>query len=165
MKTQKSKGVVHDKMDVKQIKYPEILYVWRNKLWVNRKSEIRPTNGMKFLGGYEKELEQYSPTFFGVFLGNELIGVNSGHATSYDEYRSRGIYVSSRYRRTGVAQLLFRATEEQAKKENKHILWSMPRKKAIGAYLRFGFERVSRYFNEGVEFGPNCYVVKILLGD
>ena len=40
------------------------------------------------------------------------------------------------------------------------MIWSIPRKSALPAYAKFGFETVGDYFDEGMEFGPNIYVIK-----
>jgi GNAT superfamily N-acetyltransferase len=146
---------------IKQISFEEILPIWIYHLWDGRETEIKPTNGLKFLGGYDKSIENNTPTFFGAFINDECVGVNSGHATNDYEYRSRGIYVMPEYRRQGISQELFKATEDQCKKENKKILWSMPRILSLQAYEKFGFSIVSDFFDD-MEFGPNCFVVKIL---
>lgn len=150
-------------MIIKNITFDEILPVWRDHLWKGRISDIKPTNGCKFLGGYDKDIEKNTPTFFGVFQDDKLVGVNSGHITNEFEYRSRGIYVFPEYRRQGISQLLFEATERQSKIENRHTFWSMPRMSVLDAYIKFGFSVVSKEFNDKVEFGPNCFVVKLLL--
>ena len=74
--------------------------------------------------------------------------------------RARGIWVDPEFRRYGVAQILFDMTEKQAKKENCDAVWSMPRKSALPAYEKFGFVKQGDFFDEGVEFGPNCWVLK-----
>jgi len=146
---------------IKKISFSEVLPIWRDHLWPGRKSEIKPTNGIKFMGGFDKEIEKNIPTFFGTFDGKKLIGVNSGHATNDYEYRSRGIYIFPEYRRQGISKHLFRAVELQAIKEKKNTLWSMPRASSLEAYIKFGFSVVSEEFND-MEFGPNCFVFKDL---
>jgi GNAT superfamily N-acetyltransferase len=148
-------------MIIKNITYKEVLPIWKNFLWPERKTEIKPNNPLKFMGGYDKLLLDSIPTFFGAFVNNKCIGVNSGFATSSTEYRSRGIYVFSEYRRQGISQMLFGVTEEQAIKEKRNILWSVPRVSSLKAYEKFGFDRVSDFFDD-MEFGPNCFVVKKL---
>ena len=44
------------------------------------------------------------------------------------------------------------------KEWNAKMIWSMSRKSALPAYLSVGYEQTTDFFNEGVEFGPNCYV-------
>jgi len=148
-------------MRVVTISFEEMLPIWTNNLWIGRKTQIKPTNGLKFLGGYDKSIENNTPTFFGAFINDECVAVNSGHATNDYEYRSRGVYVMPEYRRQGISQELFKATEDQCLKENKKILWSMPRVSSLQAYEKFGFNVVSDFFDD-MEFGPNCFVVKVL---
>ena len=148
-------------MIAKYTTFDEILPIWRDHLWKGRKTDIKPTNGLKFLGGFDKEIEKNTPTFVGAYINNKLVGVNSGHATNDSEYRSRGIYVLPEYRGQGVAQELLQSIEDQAVVEKKVTLWSMPRASALKTYEKFGFEVVSDYFDD-MEFGPNCYVVKLL---
>jgi GNAT superfamily N-acetyltransferase len=149
---------------VHKITFEDVLPIWRDYLWPGRKSEIKPTNGIMFMGGYSKDIESNTPTFFGIYKDNMLVGVNSGHITGLKEYRSRGIYVHPYYRKWGLAQKLFKAVEDQAKYEGCDILWSMPRSSALQSYQKFGFGIVSKLFDKNVEFGPNCFVMKILKG-
>jgi len=144
---------------IKKIEWEAIHQVWKEYLWKGRVSEIKPTNGLKFLGGYDKRIEEYTPTFFGAFVGNKCVGVNSGHATNENEYRSRGIYIIPKYRNQGFSQQLFKCIEIQSVTEGRDILWSMPRESALPAYEKFGFEKVSAMFGS-MEFGPNCFVFK-----
>ena len=60
----------------------------------------------------------------------------------------------------GISKILFLMTESQAIREECNLIWSIPRKSALGAYTRFGFETVGDFFDEGMEFGPNIYVKK-----
>jgi len=158
-------GVALNKMSilyvVKKISYDEIFPFWEKLLWKNRKSPIRSTNGLTMEGSFNKQIENNIPTFFGVFLNNKCVAVNSGHATSNVEYRSRGIYVLKEYRKQGISQLLFKAVHQQAINENKKILWSIPRKQSIQAYLSFGFQIIKEVSD--LEFGPNFYVKKNII--
>jgi len=143
---------------IKRISFDEILPVWRDHLWVGRVSEIKPTNGLKYLGGYDRSIEEYNPSFFGVFIDDKCVGVNSGHATAENEYRSRGLFVFPEYRKNGIAQKLLRVISIQAKIEKKGILWSLPRLTALSTYKKFGFNIVSNWVHD-LEFGPNVYVM------
>ena len=114
------------------------------------------------MGGFDASIEDNIPTFFGMYIRDELIGVNSGFKTGEYEYRSRGLYVKPEYRRKLIATMLLEATQMQAIRENAKMIWSMPRKTAVQTYLSFGFKQSSKFFDENVEFGPNCFVVKYL---
>jgi len=148
---------------IKNTTFGEIFPLWRYGLWPGRKSEIKPTNGIKFMGGYDKEIEKNIPTFFGAFIGDECVGVNTGFATGKSSYRSRGLYVVPKHREEGIAHKLLHATQEQCIIEGYELIWSMPRKESLLVYLTFGFKKVSKFFEENVEFGPNCFVSKILI--
>jgi hypothetical protein len=39
----------------------------------------------------------------------------------------------------------------------------MPRKTALLAYNKVGFKMIGDWFDEGVEFGPNCLAIMKLL--
>ncbi len=109
---------------------------------------------------YDMNIFEYSPIFWGVYINNKLVGVNSGHRTTDTQYRSRGIWVNQQYRKSGISQMLFNMTAHQAILEGCDMIWSIPRKSALPAYTKFGFETVGDYFDEGMEFGPNIYVKK-----
>jgi len=150
-----------NKFVIHTIDFDIISAVWKQQLWTNRKSEICPMSSMQFLGGTDMSIyEKYVPSFWAVFDNDNIIGVNSGFATADTRYRSRGIWVDPDYRNKGIAQLLFGQIDKQAKQENKSVCWSIPRKTALPAYEKAGYVKCSDWFNEGMEFGPNCYVKK-----
>lgn len=150
-------------MELKQITFDQILPVWETKLWPERESEIKEMSSMQYKGGIDMTIyEKYKPTFWGVFDGSQIVGVNSGFKTSDDMYRSRGIWVDPNYRRKGISRMLFKGLFEQAEKEDCNYVWSIPRKSALRAYQDAGFSQSSGFFDEGMEFGPNCYVLKTL---
>ena len=142
------------------VKFEDILPIWQNKLWPNRKSSIKPMSSMMYQGGFDMSIyKKYEPTFFVVYnVVGDIIGVNSGHRTSDKLYRSRGIWVDPLYRRKGIAGILFCETFGQAMREKCNGVWSVPRKDALLAYEKVGFKKTSQFFDEGMEFGPNCYV-------
>ena len=144
---------------IKEATFEETLELWK-ELWPDRKSEIEPISAMELKGGINLEILKNNPTFFIWYEDNKAVGCNSGFQTGYGRYRSRGIYVKPEYRGKNIAYELMLATENKAKKEGCKIFWSIPRKQAIAFYESFGFKRVSDWFDEGMEFGPNCYVVK-----
>ena len=149
-----------DVIDIKETAFDVVLFYWKNKLWPNRKSEIKPMSSMQYLGGFDMSIyKKYSPIFFIATINEKIIGVNSGHRTSKSSYRTRGIWVDPKYRNKGVSQQLFSVIKNNAIKENCDNIWSIPRKEALPAYEKFGFKRTSNFFDKDMEFGPNCYVV------
>lgn len=148
-------------MHLEKIEFETIKKIWETKLWRDRISAIKPMSSMQWNGGIDMSIyDKYEPTFFGVYDGDKLVGVNSGFRTKDTLYRSRGIWVDPDYRGQGVAQKLFEALDAVALNEGCVEIWSIPRKDALVAYLRAGYVQVGSFFDEGMEFGPNCYVLK-----
>lgn len=149
-------------MIVRKISFEEILPFW-NLLWPNRKSKILEMSSMTYLGGYDISIYQkYKPTFFGLYIDNKIIGVNSGHKTKKDYYRSRGLWIDSLHRGSNLSLILLKKVDDQAIFENCKYVWSIPRQGALSAYIKNNYIQKSNFFNENVEFGPNCYVLKEL---
>ena len=137
-------------MKVERLTFKTIESIWSTQLWPNRSSAIETHSAMTwpFEGNPEPidmKIFDYPATFWGTYIDNKLVGVNSGHKTTNLQYRSRGIWVDPAYRKRGVAQMLFLMTAHQAKVEGCEMLWSIPRKTALPAYTKFGFETVGDY--------------------
>lgn len=124
---------------IKIITFEEILPIWQNFLWPDRESSIDPTSAMSFLGGYDLVNMQSSPTFFAYIIDGEIAGVNSGHKTMNNGYRSRGLYVFDKFRGRGIATALLKATIEQGRKEEATMCWSYPRQSSWKSYANAGF--------------------------
>ena len=148
------------KYKVEKVDFDTILPIWQNKLWPNRESQIRSMSSMMYEGGFDMNIYKiYEPSFFAVYNNaKDIIGVNSGHRTESKLYRSRGIWVDPLYRKKGIAGILFCELFGQAISEQCEAVWSIPRKESLSAYTKYGFEQTSDFFDEGMEFGPNCYV-------
>ncbi len=147
---------------VQQITFEQILPIWQHKLWPNRVSPIETHSAMTWSSShpnqpYDMNVFTYPVYFFGIFDQDKLVAVNSGHLTTQQEYRSRGLWVDPDYRKMGLAQRILLATIDQAKKEGAEMIWSIPRLTALPAYERAGFKTVGDIVDEGVEFGPNIY--------
>jgi GNAT superfamily N-acetyltransferase len=146
-------------MELCEITFEDILPVWRDLLWPGRASPIEPTSSMLYLGGYDVAIKSNQVRFFAIKDNGVIIGVNSGHQTDGMFYRSRGIYTSPISIR-GVGRTLMSAVEMAAQDAGCGLLWSIPRQSALPFYLKCGFIQTSDFFDEGMEFGPNCYVLK-----
>lgn len=149
-------------MFVQSITFEEINSIWSTKLWPNRVSKIETHSAMtwpptNFGKPYSMEVFTYPATFLGIYDNNKLIAVNSGHLTNKHEYRSRGLWVDPEYRGQKLAQQILLATIDQAKKETRGLIWSIPRLTALPAYEKVGFKTVGDVVDEGMEFGPNIY--------
>ena len=137
-------------MRIERLDFETIENIWQTELWPNRTSAIESHSAMTwpFEGNPEPinmNIFNYPATFLGAYIDKKLVGVNSGHRTTNEQYRSRGIWVDRDYRKRGVAQMLFLMTAHQAKVEKCEMLWSIPRKTALPAYTKFGFETVGDY--------------------
>lgn len=139
---------------IKQISYEEILPIWQNELWVDRKDPIEPISWMKYLGGYEDN-SKMPATFLGYYEDGKLVGVNSGHQCMDGSYRSRGLLVNSAYRGKGIAKQLLLATIEAGK--GSEFIWSFPRKSSWPTYQSVGFSLASEW-SENIN-NTNAYCV------
>lgn len=147
---------------IEKISWDQILNIWSNRLWPNRISKIEPNSAMVYMGGYDMFNMNTTPTFFGLFVNNELVGVNSGHMCNDKQYRSRGLFVDPKHRGNKYGSMLLSATIEQGRLEGADMVWSLPRKTSILAYQHAGFELSSDWFpTETSDY--NAYV-KIDLG-
>ena len=150
----------------KRISFDTILNVWENELWPDRQSPIETHSAMTwpFEGTpdeYDMSIFDYKPYFHGSYVDDKLVGVNSGHQTSNKHFRSRGIWVHPDYRRMRVAQNLFYATQFEARLKGCNMLWSIPRKTALSAYLAFGYMTVGDFIKTETS-DANIYVMKTI---
>lgn len=139
-------------MLIKRITFEEILPIWETELWPSRESPIETHSVMTWPFSsnnltHDMSIFNYDAHFWGIYIKGELIGVNSGHLTSKTEYRSRGIWVNPAVRGRGIAQSLLRMTKQSAVEAGAEIMWTMPRKTALGAYALFGFKTVGEFFS------------------
>lgn len=156
---------IHPRFEIKSCDFGEVLPMWRDYLWVGRKTDILGTNPLKFMGGYDREYHLSGEPVFWKITDDEqkIVGVNSGLSTERS-FRSRGLWVAGAYRGQGLSGWLFAAVEEEAQKRGAEFIWSLPRLSALPAYLAFGFKQCSNVIDDAtVEFGPNCFVRKDLV--
>lgn len=142
---------------IKQITFEEILPIWTNHLWPNRTSPIEPHSAMLFKEKYDMQNYKYPASFFAYYINDNIIGVNSGHRTFDDGYRSRGLYVMPEYRKKGIAKKLLLHTIEQGKIEGAQFIWSYPRQPSWKSYESAGFELASDWRDD--ETGVNAYCI------
>tara|TARA_Y200000002_G_scaffold383243_1_gene404357 strand:- start:6460 stop:6942 length:483 start_codon:yes stop_codon:yes gene_type:complete len=152
------------KFRTEHVDFNVIQPVWFEKLWPGRNSDIKPMSSMTYDGKIDMSIyDKFKPTFVAVYNNADtIIGVNSGHQTGDNMYRSRGVWVDPLYRKQGIAGILFCEIEGKAMEEKCKTMWSLPRKESLPAYEKYGFIKTSDFFDEGMEFGPNCYVKKEL---
>ena len=130
---------------IKRITWKQILPIWKDQLWPHRKTTIESTSAMNFLSGYSMENMKSVPTFFGYFIDNKIIGVNSGHRCADNSYRSRGLWVQTDHRKQGIGKLLLKATINCAVDEQCGMIWSYPRFTSWSTYSNLGFNLASSW--------------------
>lgn len=145
-------------IQIKKITFNEIFNVWRFKLWPERSSPIKTHSSMTLNGSIDMNVYNNTATYFGIFDKENLIAANSGHKSSLDEYRSRGLWVDINYRKKGLGKMLLQATIDQARLENCSLIWSIPRKQALSVYLGVGFRKAGDFFSTETA-SLNCYVI------
>ena len=165
-------------MQIKKITFEEILPIWRSELWPEsvRSSPIEPTSAMSMFGRwiaddveghnfvdnyYDLENMKSTPTFWGCFIDDKLVGVNSGHMCLDKHYRSRGLWVNPKFRGLGIGQKLLIKTMAQGFYEKAILCWSYPREESYQTYKSVGFRRTHHTFQfhwEDSETGKNCKV-------
>lgn len=149
-------------VSAKQISWGQCKPIWSKYLWPGRKIIQTMSSMTDAEGGIDMKIyERYQPYFFGVYIGQKLVGVNSGHQTSATDFRSRGLYVLEDYRGLSISKLVLQATLDKGRSLNCERCWTMPRESALSAYERVGFERKSEWFKTETS-ESNCYAEVLL---
>jgi len=133
-------------MKIRYIDFATVLPIWRNQLWPKRISPIETHSAMMYMDApLEMKNLLTTPSFFGCYNDDELIGVNSGHLCVDHSYRSRGLWVNENFRRRGIGKALLLQAIAQAQLEEALFVWSYPRKSSWGTYKSAGFELASQW--------------------
>lgn len=145
-------------IECKEITYNQILECWY-KLW--NRERYDPYVSMRYKDIKCEVVQEPTPTFFGLYDDENLIGCNSGFANNIINgdlyYRSRGLWIDPHYRKKGYSAILLGATIDKAKTENAKYCWTLPKVDALPAYERFGFVKTSNFTSW--DFGENCYAL------
>lgn len=153
-------------MQITEISWQTILTVWQFQLWPGRKSLIETHSAMTWPysdnpDAIDIKIFDRPVNYWGIWDGNLLVGVNSGHGTTQTEYRSRGLWVDESWRGQGLGQRLLTHTSEHAQSQGYDMIWSLPRITAINTYRLSGFcEQGDHFATETSEL--NVYVRKYL---
>ena len=130
--------------ELRLIDFDTIFKIWRNELWPKRVSAIESHSAMIYKSDkYDTRNFQLPSWYCGMFIDNELIGVNSGHMCADGMGRSRGLWVKEEHRRKGYATEILGETVRQAWLHNATAIWSYPRRFSWMIYERNGFVRTS----------------------
>lgn len=148
---------------IEDISYEQILPIWREHLWPERRSDIEPVSCMVFGGGIDPDYLKAEPTFWAYYANDQIVAVNSGHPTD-NGYRSRGLWVHPDYRRQGIGSHMVALTMLRAILTNKDYVWSFPRLEALSAYKATGMRPVGGIRADGDAFPgvKNVYAIKTL---
>lgn len=129
---------------ITEITFPDIETIWLEHLWPHRTSPSESHSAMTWPytsdKAYDMSIFDYPAIYWGCYDSDRLVGVNSGHATSKTEYRSRGLWVDPEYRSLGMATALLTKTVEYACALGYEMVWSLPRVSALATYHTVGFQ-------------------------
>ena len=145
---------------IKEIDFETILPIWRDKLWPDRISPIESHSAMLYLFTEHDMGNFLLPAwYYGYYVNNELIGVNSGHLCVDGSVRSRGLWVCLNYRGNGYGKQLLIATIDKARIHKATSIWSLPRKSSWSTYKSAGFVLTSDWQKtETSEANAYCYL-------
>ena len=150
---------------LKQISEADGLAIWRAHLWPGRE-KIRAVSSMTWdhetkQKGIDTSLyKRVQAKFFALCdCRGEVVALAAGHPIDETYYRTRGIWVSEDYRGLGLITSVLWAVLRDAADQGCSIVWTLPRKQALNAYVRAGFKQDSEFFDEDVLYGPNCYAI------
>ena len=149
-------------IEVLESDFNTIKPVWAHHLWDSR-YKFESASEMLYLGGYDSDIsKKFKPTFLKAVCNEQFAGVISGHKSSADHYRMRGLFVFSEFRGLGISQMLINRIIDQARLENCKMIWAAPRASSLPHLLKAGFVQTSDFTDKGFLYGPNCYVAKLI---
>ena len=146
---------------LEQLTFEEIKFIWEKELWPNKKNGVQKANewtwvsGHVVLGKNKNMIAKVEPIFYGIREDNKIVAVNSVYRSNENNWRSRGLWVYPEYRRCGHATTLLGWAQLHTKTFGGDYLWTVPRKSALPAYEKVGFNKCSEWFDDG-QYGPNC---------
>jgi GNAT superfamily N-acetyltransferase len=153
---------IRQQLILRRASFGEVYPIWRDYLWPNRVSAIKEVSPIKLDLTFDPSICEQEAYFFVFEFQGKIIGTISGYKTDEMNFRIRGLYVVPEFRNLGLSQALFTRISETAEQSGASFLWSLPRKSAWKSYKTFGFYQVSDWFEDGMEFGPNC-IAKLAL--
>lgn len=147
---------------ITEISFEQIIPFWRS-LWPwSNKETLEPHSCMRYGGGYFGL--DYIPniTYFALLVDDKIVGVNSGHTTPDNLYRSRGLWIEKEYRGKGLGVPLLTAGITKAQQLNCDGIWSFPRDTSRKTYEAAGFTLTSDWIISDNNI-KNAYCLKKLL--
>ena len=146
---------------IEEVSFEEIKQVWTDNLWPGRE-DIETHSTMLYKSGYDMSIKNYKPVFLAIKDQDKIVAVNSGHQTTINSFRSRGLWVDNTYRGNGFSKRLLLEIDKYAKLAGCDYVWSIPRQQSLHAYTNAGYVQDGEFFIDGMKFGPNCFVNKQL---
>ena len=144
--------------------FSDVEPIWREELWPHRTSVIETHSAMQWPYGevlpeYNPDVYSFTPSFVCVRHGSDIVAVNSGHLTTPEYYRTRGIWVHPDHRSQGLAQLTYDHLLKIAQSESAIMMWCIPRSTSLQMHVRWGFSEVGEP-RETETHGKNHYVYR-----
>jgi predicted GNAT family acetyltransferase len=141
-----------------KIDFETISKVWRENLWTHGDSANKRYNKIKIGGKFDEELAKKTTFYWAYKLDDNIVGVNSGYISCDNYYRSRGLWVDSKFRGAGFAKTLLDIVIAESIFWNCKYVWSYPREESLGVYESVGFKKQGEF--EVASYGFNCIAVK-----
>ena len=141
-----------------RIDFETIQKVWRENLWVEGDSADKRYNRIKIDGKFDQDMAEKTVMYWAYKLDDEIVGVNSGYKSCENYYRSRGLWVTPRFRGAGFAKSLLDVAIGESIFWNCKYIWSYPREESLGVYESMGFKKQGDF--KIADYGFNCIAIK-----
>lgn len=145
-----------------EISFEQIIPFWQ-RLWPwHSEHTLEAYSYMQYGGGYFALDYIPDSTYFALLVDDNIVGVNSGHTTPDNLYRSRGLWIEKEYRGKGLGVPLLTAAITKAQQLNCDGVWSFPRDTSRKTYEAAGFNITSDWIISEHNI-KNAYCFKKLL--
>ena len=141
-----------------RVDFETIQKVWRKNLWVEGDSADKRYNRIKIDGKFDQDMAEKTVMYWAYRLDDEIVGVNSGYKSCENYYRSRGLWVTPRFRGAGFAKSLLDVAIGESIFWNCKYIWSYPREESLGVYESMGFKKQGDF--KVADYGFNCIAIK-----
>ena len=141
-----------------RVDFETIQKVWRKNLWVEGDSADKRYNRIKIDGKFDQNMAEKTVMYWAYRLDDEIVGVNSGYKSCENYYRSRGLWVTPRFRGAGFAKSLLDVAIGESIFWNCKYIWSYPREESLGVYESMGFKKQGDF--KIADYGFNCIAIK-----
>tara|TARA_Y100000816_G_C26048172_1_gene549380 strand:+ start:658 stop:1098 length:441 start_codon:yes stop_codon:yes gene_type:complete len=141
-----------------RVDFETIQKVWRKNLWVEGDSADKRYNRIKIDGKFDQDMAEKTVMYWAYRLDDEIVGVNSGYKSCENYYRSRGLWVTPRFRGAGFAKSLLDVAIGESIFWNCKYIWSYPREESLGVYESMGFKKQGDF--KIADYGFNCIAIK-----